>query len=292
MIISVVILLNMLTGILCEVVFDVQSTDADREAARFLRLYVLELMECYDRNDDRVLEQHEFELLMKNPDMHHTLKQFGVDAFALEQVGAHIFEKGQRIEFSQMMKLILRLRGGNFASVSDMVDLRVDIDDCVNHMLQLHNINDDDRALSPLEKEPTRRCRFMPLEEFDESHNAHGDHVHGESAQDVLPYQSVERLPSDRSRPSQITKLSQISVEGGEVSTHLPPDVPALLHPPAGGGELLEIDGQAQRPENSDGIVVGSAAWAAQIDAQIHALRRGQQNVIGQVRSLAAQLEG
>jgi len=154
-------LLNMLIGILCDVIQQVSKSEKEDEAVAYLKDYVLDILEAHDRDDDRFISKSEFKLLMRNPELHFMLTQFGVSVFDLvsledvlfdkhnyteEQEGRSdddwlsptrnkrtstnliAFEKSTEIEpvlsFAEFLEAVLRLRGGNFATVRDVVDLR------------------------------------------------------------------------------------------------------------------------------------------------------------------------
>mmetsp|Transcript_92042 Transcript_92042/g.269301 ORF Transcript_92042/g.269301 Transcript_92042/m.269301 type:complete len:609 (-) Transcript_92042:45-1871(-) len=148
------LLLNMLIGILCEVVTSVSRREREHAAVEYLKNNLLEILEVHDKNDDRHIRKDEFELLMRNPEMHMILTNFGVDAedlisqkevlfdmrqppaeavFSDEDAGPVELSRSavsrstsdmQKITFAEFMELVLRLRGGNGARVKDMVDLR------------------------------------------------------------------------------------------------------------------------------------------------------------------------
>jgi len=72
-------ILNMLIGILCGVVSSVAEAEREQAAVQFLKSTLLELLECHDRNNDRAINNQEFDLLMNNPEVHLILSSFGVD---------------------------------------------------------------------------------------------------------------------------------------------------------------------------------------------------------------------
>jgi len=146
-------LLNMLIGILCDVVTNVSRREKDQAAVNYLKNHLLEILEVHDKNDDRTIHKEEFELLMRNPDVNMILTNFGVDAEDLISLKDVLFEGKQlvgelpevdeeeegnadantkqvistdkrRLRFAEFLERVLRLRGGNGASVRDIVDLR------------------------------------------------------------------------------------------------------------------------------------------------------------------------
>lgn len=144
-------ILNLLIGILCEVVTSVSRRERERAAVEYLKNNLLEILEVHDQNDDRLIRKDEFELLMRNPELHMILTNFGVDSEDLISLKDVLFDNReallegvsdddetvqpevprsmsdintQKITFAEFMELVLRLRGGNGARVRDIVDLR------------------------------------------------------------------------------------------------------------------------------------------------------------------------
>lgn len=122
--------MNLLIGILCDVVHRVTVEEKDQSDVNYLRGSLLDLLELHDKDEDRYVHKEEFDLLMKNPEIHMTLMRFGVDVNDLIALKDVLFEDRtlrtsiDRISFGTFTELVLRLRGGNRASVRDIVDLR------------------------------------------------------------------------------------------------------------------------------------------------------------------------
>eukprot|EP00929_Paragymnodinium_shiwhaense_P050039 TRINITY_DN25221_c0_g1_i1.p1 TRINITY_DN25221_c0_g1~~TRINITY_DN25221_c0_g1_i1.p1 ORF type:complete len:703 (+),score=146.60 TRINITY_DN25221_c0_g1_i1:98-2206(+) len=91
-------ILNMLVGIIVEVVSTVSQNEKEEAAVLYLKSTLTEILECHDKDDDRHIHRDEFEMLLHNPDMHSTLTKFGVsigDLIALKDV---LFEQ-KRTQF-------------------------------------------------------------------------------------------------------------------------------------------------------------------------------------------------
>lgn len=136
--------LNMLIGILCDVVKDIAAAEKDRLAVHYLQTNVLELLQSHDRDSDRHIQKAEFELLMQNPEMCFVLTRFGVNVSDLMSLKDVLFEDIQAVEddsdsdadmegtpfcpaklsFVDFLEVVLRLRGGNAAMVTDVVQVR------------------------------------------------------------------------------------------------------------------------------------------------------------------------
>jgi len=84
--------LNMLIGILCEVIACVAAKEKEKSAEKYLRKTLLNILECHDTNNDQSIQMEEFELLMQNPEVHLILTRFGVDVADLIELQDLLFE--------------------------------------------------------------------------------------------------------------------------------------------------------------------------------------------------------
>merc|ERR1740138_409148 len=118
-------ILNMLIGILCEVVVQVSRDEREEATLARLKSTWVSLLECYDKDDDHHIGREEFELLMDNPETGQILRRFDVDAYGLRAMKDVLFDPpGKKLTFADLLEAILRLRGGISATVTDVVDVR------------------------------------------------------------------------------------------------------------------------------------------------------------------------
>ncbi|CAE7205045.1 SCN5A [Symbiodinium microadriaticum] len=126
LLLSSLTVMNMLIGILCEVisvVSHVESEEMKLSAVKFSLQRILEETEA-DEDGDKKLNRAELELLLKNPKAVRTLADVGVDLLALVDLMDFIFEQNEDLTFPEFMDIVLDLRGDNAATVKDIVDLR------------------------------------------------------------------------------------------------------------------------------------------------------------------------
>lgn len=137
--------LNMLIGVLCDVVRHVSDIEKDKLAVADMKASLLTLLECFDKDDDRMIAKNEFDMVMKNPEMNQVLRRYRVDPVDLISIRDIIFDEAdhfkpdsvpsgtesdaikpreKKLSFFEFMEVVLRLRGGNSASVMDIIDLR------------------------------------------------------------------------------------------------------------------------------------------------------------------------
>jgi len=143
-------ILNMLIGILCNVVDNVAQAEKAEADVAYLKNTLLDLLECHDEDNNGLVRKSEFDQLMRNPEMHLILTRFGVDVNDLlslkeslfDDKDAAVFGNGlepdewephvRQLAFSEFLKVVLRLRGNNSASVTDIVELREYIQQCLD----------------------------------------------------------------------------------------------------------------------------------------------------------------
>jgi hypothetical protein len=124
-------ILNMLVGILCDVVSEV----SDFEREEMLLLYVRETLEALltklgldvseDEGKKDSISRESFEDLLEKPEAIKVLHKVGVDVFALVDQTDFIFENDRKaLNFGDFFAVIMKLRGSNTATVKDMVDMR------------------------------------------------------------------------------------------------------------------------------------------------------------------------
>eukprot|EP00930_Biecheleria_cincta_P025862 TRINITY_DN18340_c0_g1_i1.p1 TRINITY_DN18340_c0_g1~~TRINITY_DN18340_c0_g1_i1.p1 ORF type:complete len:833 (+),score=134.41 TRINITY_DN18340_c0_g1_i1:29-2527(+) len=119
-------MLNMLIGVICEVVTQVSREETHKNEINYLKSHLLDILECYDVYQDNTIGRNEFHMLMMNLEMREALAKFGTDSDNLEELAEVLFAKSpeDRLSFKDVLNLVLRLKGGNAAQVTDIVDLR------------------------------------------------------------------------------------------------------------------------------------------------------------------------
>jgi len=218
---SHMMVLNMLIGILCDVVHQVALNEKEEAAVAYLKNTLLEILECHDKDNDRQIHRDEFELLMRNPEMHFVLTRFGVNVSDLINLKDVLFEdtteqdddddyedespspnpsrtprcrRLRKLSFQEFLEVVLRLRGGNSASVMDIVDLREYVRQRFDRMdLRMHQCT---FGGSPIPFSKLRTMKSMP------TRGALSRHVHVE----VPPEQGKEDPQAPRELPRLLDK--------------------------------------------------------------------------------------
>eukprot|EP00929_Paragymnodinium_shiwhaense_P034455 TRINITY_DN18747_c0_g1_i1.p1 TRINITY_DN18747_c0_g1~~TRINITY_DN18747_c0_g1_i1.p1 ORF type:complete len:963 (+),score=272.59 TRINITY_DN18747_c0_g1_i1:55-2889(+) len=120
------LVMNMLVGILCEVVSVVASVEREEMTVGFVKHRLREMFEHnhVDEDDNDCISKEEFDKLLCNRDAAQIIQEIGVDVLGLVDFSEFIFKEGAELTFVDFMELIMQLRGSNGATVKDIVDLR------------------------------------------------------------------------------------------------------------------------------------------------------------------------
>jgi len=127
--------MNMLIGVLCEVVSTVATTERETMAVNYVKEQLQRVMRGggNQKDGDWHITKEEFSQLLDVREACAALEEVGVDVCSLIDNIDFIFPEeaddgGQitqkELNFRDFLELILKLRGSNFATVKDMVDLR------------------------------------------------------------------------------------------------------------------------------------------------------------------------
>jgi len=116
--------MNLLVGVLVEVVSVVASVEKETLQVTFVKTKVLDTLHEIDANMDGNISRSEFESLLFQPTAAKALQEVGVDVVGLVDFSDFIFADGDEISFYQFMDTVLQLRGSNMATVKDICDLR------------------------------------------------------------------------------------------------------------------------------------------------------------------------
>jgi voltage-gated sodium channel len=119
--------MNMLIGVLCEVVGVVSSVEKEQLTVSYVKNKLLTMYEEEDGIDidgNSLISKEEFQQLLMRRDAAKTIQEIGVDVVGLVDFSDYIFKDGVELSFADLMELVLQFRGSNQATVKDIVDLR------------------------------------------------------------------------------------------------------------------------------------------------------------------------
>jgi len=118
--------MNMLVGVLVEVVSVVSSVEKEQMVVNFVKVQLAQMMKTsgLDANHDNLISKSEFQTLLEKPEAARALQDVGVDVVGLVDFTDFIFKDGVELSFPNFMEMVLQLRGSNTATVKDIVDFR------------------------------------------------------------------------------------------------------------------------------------------------------------------------
>lgn len=118
--------MNMLVGVLCEVVSVVSSVEKEQLTVNYVKAQLIRMFEDHgvDAQGEGGISKSEFDKLLVRPDAARIIQEIGVDVVGLVDFSDYVFRDGIQINFADFMELVLQLRGTNNATVKDIVDLR------------------------------------------------------------------------------------------------------------------------------------------------------------------------
>jgi hypothetical protein len=118
--------MNMLVGVLCEVISAVAVEENESMMVDQVHEKLGEIMEDLDRNHDGTLSWEEFQGILASPDALKVLELVNVDPVSMIDIAEDsFFEDGHpvSITFADFMEMVLDLRGGQEATVEDIMKL-------------------------------------------------------------------------------------------------------------------------------------------------------------------------
>lgn len=121
-------IMNMLVGVLCEVISVVSAVEKEQMQLSFVKNKILELIQEHeidiDEADDYRISREEFEHLLLEPKGARAIQEVGVDVVVLIDLMDHLWGQHDKLSVADLLELVLSLRGSNTATVRDVVDLR------------------------------------------------------------------------------------------------------------------------------------------------------------------------
>jgi len=121
---ALVLVMNMLIGVLCEVVSIVSAVEKETLTVGYVRMRLLQMFEEGDADGSLSVSKDEFNELLVLPEAAKIIQEIGVDVIGLVDFADFIFKDGGELSFADFMELVLSFRGSNGSTVKDIVDLR------------------------------------------------------------------------------------------------------------------------------------------------------------------------
>jgi hypothetical protein len=138
-----VMILNMLIGILCQVITSVAEEERESIMVDKVHEKFGEIVKSLDKNKSGTISWTEFQVILQNQRALSALDSVSVDAEGLiDAAEDYFFEDGKETEltFDGFMDMVLELRGGQQAMVKDLIGLGKRFS---RKMLQVKDIMDE-----------------------------------------------------------------------------------------------------------------------------------------------------
>merc|ERR1712151_809138 len=131
--------LNMLIGVLCEVVSEVAGKENEERSTIMASERMKGIAEDLDSDFNGKISYEEFSKIMERPEALHVLESVGVNPVAIVDFAELFFvEDGKSIElpFEQFMEMVMNLRETNQAKVKDVMNTWMQIKMSTNRDIQ------------------------------------------------------------------------------------------------------------------------------------------------------------
>lgn len=118
--------MNMLIGVLCEVVSSVANTEKESLLALHVAEKLKTVLDTLDTDDDNLISYEEFTKIIDKPEALHALEAAGVNPLAVVDIAELIFfdnEEPVDLTFETFMNMIMDMRDTNPATVKDVVNI-------------------------------------------------------------------------------------------------------------------------------------------------------------------------
>jgi hypothetical protein len=117
-------IMNMLIGILCDVVATVADVEKDEAFNRDLDSQVMDLARTLDKSGSGTIFRDEFDEVTRNPALAQSLDELGVDVVSISDYAHFIFSQCEELSHQDFVMMVSQFRGCKGATVKDMMDMR------------------------------------------------------------------------------------------------------------------------------------------------------------------------
>mmetsp|Transcript_88322 Transcript_88322/g.258153 ORF Transcript_88322/g.258153 Transcript_88322/m.258153 type:complete len:298 (-) Transcript_88322:1733-2626(-) len=150
--IATLTVMNMLIGVLCEVVSAVAAAEREDLAVQYAKSKLEKIFnEVLDEDGNKAISKQEFVQIINNQEATRTMHDLDVDVVGLVDFADVIFAKDlndddyeNELSFSQFMEIVVAFRGSNTATVKDIENLRkfvaLAIQRCEHRMVRLEGV--------------------------------------------------------------------------------------------------------------------------------------------------------
>mmetsp|Transcript_89684 Transcript_89684/g.159328 ORF Transcript_89684/g.159328 Transcript_89684/m.159328 type:complete len:574 (+) Transcript_89684:89-1810(+) len=125
--------MNMLIGVLCEVVSQIKKRDEEKVAINFMKQHLRGMLEALDTDQNGQIAKEELQDLVKVPVAMKVLQELEVNPQYLMDLTESLFEqdadagRAQEVTREELMEVILKVRGNRDVTMEDIVETRCDL---------------------------------------------------------------------------------------------------------------------------------------------------------------------
>lgn len=140
-------IMNMLIGILCDVVGTVAEIEKEERFERDMEMKVESLAASLDRENKGVVCKMDFEKVIKEPDVILSLTELGVDVVGLMDFAFFVFGENEELSYTNFLHMVVQFRGAKQATVKDVMDMRKQISMQLSKIIEAYEKSRDDQRL-------------------------------------------------------------------------------------------------------------------------------------------------
>lgn len=125
--------MNMLIGVLCEVVTAVKTADDEKVAVDFMKQHLRGMLVALDTDHNQLISKDELSRVMENPHAMKVLEELEVNPADLLELTNTLYDddlahgRVQEVTREELMEVILKVRGNRSVMMQDIVEVRCDI---------------------------------------------------------------------------------------------------------------------------------------------------------------------
>mmetsp|Transcript_954 Transcript_954/g.1919 ORF Transcript_954/g.1919 Transcript_954/m.1919 type:complete len:642 (+) Transcript_954:54-1979(+) len=229
-------LMNMLIGVLCEVVSAVAATEKEEILANQVMEKMMKVVDTIDENGDRRISYAEFSKMIEKPEVIRCLQDVGVNPMALIDFADLMFFEDQELlelSFEEFMEKVIDMRGSNTATVKDTLHLWMSIKKHTHPLL--HIIGERVEVLDAKIDNVVQNVGRKMDEKMEKFSNLMDQKL--ERMEKLLATAEVEQ-------PKKVPQISQMPVAKGDVPRYVMAD---------GGGPVYPVPGTVKRIGDGSG---------------------------------------
>lgn len=124
LVIASMTVLNMLIGVMCELIGSTAECEREALALNKVRENVKAILPDLDSDGDGMISEDEFVKILESEEAVRALSEVDVDVVALVDFSDYIFKGRDQLDFTEFMATVARFRGGQSVVLKDLVDVR------------------------------------------------------------------------------------------------------------------------------------------------------------------------